>query len=92
MIRPFTCYPPLPRCPPQVGPKMPPVELNDDGSLKYDSVMKVGPWLASKQGWTAWSRDATNRVLLKLAMHMHTVSATAWSASQQRSRPGWNSC
>lgn len=71
---------------------MPPVELNDDGSLKYDSVMKVGPWLASKQGWTAWSRDATNRVPLKLAMHMHTVSAAAWSALQQRSRPGWNSC
>ncbi len=30
---------PLPN---QVGPKLPPVELNDDGSLKYDSVMKVG--------------------------------------------------
>lgn len=27
---------------PQVGPKLPPVELNDDGSLKYESVMKVG--------------------------------------------------
>lgn len=84
--------PALPHCPPQVGPKMPPVELNDDGSLKYDSVMKVGSWLASKQGWRAWTRDANCRVLLRLAMHLHTVAAAAWNAVQQRNTPWRNRC